>query len=287
MKQCRPWHLVALTLLVVMSQVDAAASQTRQTASNGTVVVVHGLEGFLADVYLDGSSTPALQGFEYRRVTDPLMLPAGTHRADLRQAGDPPSATPALSGSFTVTPDQTITVAALLSADGEPSWIAFANDAPPVEAGASLVRFRHFAAAGPVTFVLDGQQVLESIPNVTEDANVLPVKTTPGAHRVEVVDSNTGQVLVPAQSLQLTDQSADALYLTGKSETGTLGLLQQRTGVSPAAVQVLGTQVTPTQIAGGNSGLADRSENSLEWPLIAVAVALLVVALTTVSRRRA
>ena len=80
MKQCRPWHLVALTLLVVMSQVDAAASQTRQTASNGTVVVVHGLEGFLADVYLDGSSTPALQGFEYRRVTDCLLYTSPSPR---------------------------------------------------------------------------------------------------------------------------------------------------------------------------------------------------------------
>ena len=70
-------------------------------AALGTVVVVHGLVDFPADVYLDGASTPALSGFEFRRVTDALALPAGMHRADLRRAGQPVTAPPALSGSFT------------------------------------------------------------------------------------------------------------------------------------------------------------------------------------------
>jgi hypothetical protein len=280
-------EIAALVLVVVLCL--PAAGSARQQTENGTVVIVHGLEGFLADVYLDGSSTPALRGFEYRRVTDPLMLPAGAHRADLRAAGDPPTAPPALSGSFTVTPNQTITVAALLTEDGEPSWIAFANDAPPVAAGSSVLRLRHFAAAEPVTFMLDGAPVLESVSNISEDANVLPIMTTPGQHTVQVVDADTREVLVDAQTVQLADATPEALYLTGKAVPNTLGLLQQSTGTTLGNVEVLSAQVTPTQIAGGNSGLADprraADDSAPDDYLLAFGVALvLVVALPLVVR---
>ena len=103
----------ALCLAVTAGTVPAAAQSA--PGALGAVVIVHGLVDFPADVYLDGSTTPALSGFEFRRVTDPLALPVGVHRADLRRSGEAATASPTLSGTFTVVADQRVTVAASCS----------------------------------------------------------------------------------------------------------------------------------------------------------------------------
>ena len=233
-------------------------------AALGTVVVVHGLVDFPADVYLDGASTPALSGFEFRRVTDALALPAGMHRADLRRAGQPVTATPTLSGSFTVVAGQRVTVAALLDPEGKPSWIAFANDALPIDAARGELRFRHFAAAAPVRVTVDGQPALDQVTNLARSGQAAPISLAPGLHRIGVLDGATGAVLVADRELDIGAGLPVNLYLTGRAPTGgaaatagsVLTLLQE----VPAAPELKAVQVLPAVVPSGDSGLAAPSE---------------------------
>lgn len=270
-------------LVVGLAGAVPAAAQT--ATPTGTVVVVHGLVDFPADVYLDGSSTPALSGFEFRRVTDPLALPAGVHRADLRRAGDPATAPPALSGSFTVVADQRVTVAALPDSGGKPSWLAFPNDAQVVEPAKGELRFRHFAATTPVVVTVDGQPALSGVSNLAASGQAAPVRVDPGVHRVAVLDA-AGQPLVAAQDVNIGAGSLVNLYLTGLPASG-LALMQEPMG--PPDLKVL--QQTPSQVPGGNSGLAAAHvarprDAALPLAATAAAAALLICAGVALRPRR-
>ena len=78
----------------------------------GTVRVVHGLRGLVADIYLDGNL--ALPTFQPERATDPLAIPAGDHVVDIRSAGAAATDTPLLTQAVTV-----------------PGWVLRLADRPP------------------------------------------------------------------------------------------------------------------------------------------------------------
>ncbi len=286
--------IIALAGIAVLALAGSApaGAQAPPAAPLGTVVVVHGLEDFPADVYLDGATTPALSGFEYRRVTDALALPAGEHRADIRRVGEPFAAPPALSGSFTVTVGQRITVAALLDSAGKPSWLAFPNDAAVTDPTQGELRFRHFAATGPATVVLDGKALAAPITNLAATNPVIPVLVPPGTHTVAINDTATGATLVGSQQIEVGAGSVQNLYLTGKASSGRLGLLQEIPPVSGLA-QVASLQVLPSAIPSGDSGLlahpasATASGSTAAADVATVAVLLLAAAASvTVLRRR-
>ena len=262
----RPGPLFRRVLLPVVvlgvAAVPAVAPAGAQTPATGmgTVVVVHALEGVTADVYLDDANSPALQNFDFRRITDPLAVPAGKHRADIRKAGDPPTAPPAMSGEFTVDADQRITVAAILKPDGTPSWLAFPNDVWTTDAASAGFRFRHLAAASPVKLVLDGRTLPDTYTNLGVAAGQpVPITTTPGSHTLGLNDAATGAVVVPAQSFELPAGALANVYLTGKASPKTLALLAQTPTGPSGAAEVSGLQATPQIIATGDSGLADPS----------------------------
>jgi hypothetical protein len=244
-----------VSALVSVFALSMTSSAGAATADTGTVVVVHGLQGFAADVYLDGSSTPALSSFEFRRVTDPLALPAGSHRADLRKTGDPATAAPALSGTFDVVAGQRITVAAMLDPQGNPTWIAFPNDAWTSDSSNAEIRFRHFAATGPVTLTLDGKPVAQGATNLSQGAPPNPIAVAPGPHQLAVVDPTSGAVLVPAQNVVAVAGSIMNVYLTGRSDTSTLQLLLQSAETEAVAALAVGKVVLPDTINTGDSGL--------------------------------
>lgn len=225
----------------------------------GMAVVVHGLVDFPADVYLDGAATPALSGFEFRRVTEPVALPVGVHRADLRRAGEAPTAVPTLSGSFVVAAGQRVTVAALLDAKGKPSWLAFPDDATVRDGALGELRLRHFAAAGPVSVSVDGAVVLEGAANLARAGQSAPIVVAPGRHRVAIIDQATGATVVPEQEVTVTAGGAANLYLTGTAERG-LALLQE--GVEPPGPALGRLQAVPSSVPGGNSGLAASASAS-------------------------
>ncbi|MGH9271385.1 MAG: DUF4397 domain-containing protein, partial [Ilumatobacteraceae bacterium] len=74
---------------VAAAVATVAAGGVASTASAqeapGTVRVVHGLRGLVADIYVDGAL--ALPTFQPERSTDPLPLAAGDHVVEIRTGG--------------------------------------------------------------------------------------------------------------------------------------------------------------------------------------------------------
>jgi hypothetical protein len=254
-----------------------AAAQTGAppAAAVGTVVIVHGLDGVPADVYLDGATSPALAGFDPRRVTDPLALPVGRHQADIRRAGDPPDAVPLMSGTFFVVAGQRITAAALLDPQGAPSWLVFANDGWTMDGGGSALRFRHLAASGPVSLVVDGRPAGAPFTNLAVGSQGPPVSLSPGRHTVRVDDAS-GRPLVAEQAVTLSPGTITNLYLTGRADAGPLGLLAEAPTAASAGSEVVALQATPAFIATGDSGLAapradDGPAAAVRWSIVVLA----------------
>jgi hypothetical protein len=272
--------LIRSSILAVTLGALLAVPASAQTANAGlgTVVVVHALEGVTADVYLDGAQSPALQSFDFRRITDPLAVPAGDHRADIRKAGDPPTAPPAMSGTFTVTPNERITVAALLSPTGAPSWLAFPNDTWTTgDATKAAFRFRHVAATGPVKIAVDGSALPDTFTNLAVGNQAQPFVTAPGSHTLAVTDAATGSQLVAAQAFDIGPGSIINIYLTGKASPRSLALLAQADTAGSAAQQVAPLAQTPQVIATGDSGLADPGalpSTGSRWTALLVGLAL-------------
>jgi hypothetical protein len=240
----------------------------------GTVVLVHGLAGIPADVYLDGATAPALSGFDPNRVTDSLALPVGRHQADIRRAGDPPTADPLMSGVFFVVSGQRLTIAALLDPAGQPSWLVFPDETWTAD-GASL-RLRHLAAAGPVTLVVDGRPIATPFANLVAGNQVPATPLTPGRHTLRIDDATTGAPLVGEQSVTLAAGMVTTLYLTGRSATG-LGLLAEIPTAGSPVAEVQALQATPDFIATGDSGLAAAARGG-PGPGTATAAAVALVA---------
>jgi hypothetical protein len=266
--------LLAAGLAIVVGGVAPAGAQTG-SAAVGTVVVVHGLEGVPADVYLDGATVPALRGFDFRRTTDPLALPVGRHQADIRRAGDPPTADPLMSGVFFVVAGQRLTVAALLDPAGQPSWLVFPNETWTTDGGGSALRLRHLAASGPVALVVDGRPAGPAFTNLAVGNQVDPLPLAAGRHTVRVDDAATGATLVAEQAVTLAPGLITTLYLTGRVTSG-LGLLAEAPTAGSAGAEVRPLQATPGFIATGDSGLAAPGRD--EPSPVAFAVPLAVVA---------
>lgn len=253
-------------------------SGTAAAAESGTVVIVHGLQGIDADLYLDGASSPALTSFAFRRVTDPLSLQPGVHRADVRTAGAPATTPPLLSGTFTVVAGQRVTVTALLDATGRPSWLAFPNDAWTFMDPDAQVRFRHLAAAGPVNLVVDGAPTIRGAANVAASAPSSPLELAAGVHDVAVVDAASGAVIVPPKRIDVAGGSIVNLYLTGRADPASLELVLQGAVDEPAPTVAVAGRVLPDTIDTGDSGLLSPASGSRRaYGLFAAAVAASVV----------
>ena len=256
--------LVAAALLVAAGPPAAA-----KEGDMGTVTVVHAVEGLLADVYLDGSDTPALSGFEYQKVTDPMAVPVGVHTAAVFEAGaDPKTAQPVVTGSFEVEPGADISVVAQRDPEGTPSLVVFDNAVPPLGPGQAQLWVRHVAVAPPVDVLVDGQPTFDGVSNGAVEAAVIPA----GSREVTVRAATDGAVLVPPRTLDVT--GAEALYLVGSSDDQSLTLLTQSPAVSGAATG----GDAPTGVPGGDSGLvpAPGGSSSAGWVLAVAATALLV-----------
>jgi hypothetical protein len=270
------WRNGGLVTLVVAAVLLAAGPPAAAQGATGTVTVVHAVEGLQADVYLDGSDTPALSGFEYQKVTDPMAVPVGVHTAAVYEAGaDPATAQPVVTGSFEVEEGADISVVAQRDAAGTPSLVVFDNAVPPLAPGQAQLWVRHVAVAPPVDVLVDGQPTFDEVSNGSVKAAVVPA----GSREVTVRGATDGAVLVEPRTLDVT--GAEALYLVGSSDDDTLTLLAQTPATSPAA----GSGGVPTGVPGGDSGLlpAGGGSSAGGW-LLALAATALVIGLR--SRRR-
>ena len=103
--------LAALVLLVGMTSVTSAASR------KASVMIVHGLPGFTADVYVDGELL--LDGFKPTSTAGPLQLDPGSYGVDIREVGASPNSPPVLTGTLRLSSRSNISVVAHLTRSGE------------------------------------------------------------------------------------------------------------------------------------------------------------------------
>ncbi|MBA3803082.1 MAG: DUF4397 domain-containing protein [Acidimicrobiia bacterium] len=117
---------------------------------------MHGLRGLVADIYVDGQLV--LPSFHPRRSTDPIAIPTGDHRVEIRTPGAAMSKKPLLSRTVSVPSGFLGSLVAHLDAAGRPTLTAFPGDLAEVPAGQSRVVVRHAADAEQVHVRLDDRR---------------------------------------------------------------------------------------------------------------------------------
>ena len=254
-KRLLPAVALAFVLVPLLGLGTAGAQE-----ATGTVTIVHGFRGLVADVYLDG--TLILESFEPERATDPVQLAAGDHEVEVREAGAEASSAAAVAGTLAVPAGSNLSAVVHLSEDDEPTMTVFNNDVRAVPPGSTRLVVRHAAAAGPVAVNLDDAPLTGDLTNPNEAGREVPAAT----HRVSV--SAGSEVLLPPQDVPLQEGTAQYLYLIGSEDDGTVAWITQTVG---------GLQMVPAGVPTGNSGLAGESRDGGTSPALPLAAAFFVV----------
>lgn len=277
---------IAAALVVAMCSVPAMAEE----GPTGRVTAVNAVENVDADLYLDGSTTPSISGFRYSSLSEPLLLPAGSHTVALREAGAPATSAPLFEGSFDVGAGASLSLVAFRGASGLPRLVVFADEQPRRPSQA-LLRFRQVAQAPEVDVLVDGHRVLTSVPNAENQGAAPAVALSPGARSMSVVRAGTDEVLVPPQRVQLAGGGANSVYLIGsQSEGSSLAVVAEN---QSASLQSAVSQAVPAPsgVPAGASGLIDLDMDdpraiAKTLALTMVAGGALFLAIGTWSRHR-
>ena len=219
----RIFSLVGSALVVGVLAATPAAAQDAGTAS---VVIVHGLRGFTADLYLDGKLL--INTFQPERSTDPLPVPAGPHLVEIREAGAPADAPPALTANIDLVAGTRYDAVAHLNEGGAPTVTLFVDDVSAVPPGQARVAVRQTAAAPPIDIRYDQALAATGVANGTSSDAVLPA----GAYDLTVNTSGAAAPLTPTGAVTLPEGTATFMYLIGSAEGQTLDWLAvQATGL--------------------------------------------------------
>ena len=254
-RQFRSW-LVALGVVVAVLGGAATVEAQAPEPAPGSIRVVHGLRGLVADIYLDGALV--LPTFQPERATDPVAVPAGDHVVEIRSAGAAATDTPLLTQTVTVPAGFQGSLVAHLGADGNPILTAYADDLTPVPAGESRVVVRHAAAAEDVSVLLNEQPTFADVKPSAEASSLVGA----GAYQVSVTPLAGGAPLATPQNVQYADGTANFMYLIGSQANGSLGW---------AAVSIGNLQTAPTQIqTGDGSTISSPSGHGGTIALLAV-----------------
>jgi hypothetical protein len=260
----------ALGASVMATTTVVASAQT----ATGTVTVVHGLRGVVADVYIDGAL--ALPAFEPERVTDPIPVAAGPHRVEIRLAGAPASSPPAVTADVDVVADARQSIVAHLDNAGNPTVTAYLDDDSPIPAGEARAIIRHTAFAGPVDVSLNDSVVAPAL----AEPGTTSAEVPPATYQVSVWTPGTRDAVAAPQSADLSEGAATVMYLIGSAQAGTLSWI---------AEQLPGLATPPSRIQTGDSGLAAVSSGGGSFPMVPVVGGLglaMAAALSVVAVRR-
>jgi Domain of unknown function (DUF4397) len=256
----------ALTAGLVALPLAAPASAA---AESGTVTVIHGVPGLTVDVYVNGKAT--LTGFTPDTVTPPIALPAGTYTIDIRKAGDPPSTTPAITGTATLAAGANASLVAHLSGSGQPELTAYPNTTNGVAAGKARVVVRHDAAAPAVDVRADGQPVITNLTNPNQKS----LDVAAGTVSADVVLAGQSTAVIGPAALTLPPGTTTAVYAVGSAQQGNLHLLTQTVTDAPNAAAA-GT---------GGQAAAGSGPTALAVGLVAAGAAAAAVGARRLARR--
>ncbi len=260
-----------IALFMATTSVALIPSASGAQQATGSVRVVHGLRGVVADVYLDGALV--LETFEPERTTDALSLPAGPHQVDVRLAGSASDSAPAVSGTLNVPAGGFVSAVVHLTGASTPTMTVFADEATAVAAGQTRVVVRHVAAAPAIDVRLNQQVVASNLANTGQAATDVAAAT----YEVSVATAGTPEVITPPQNVPLTEGTANTMYLIGDQAAATLAWI---------AVQQAGLQTPPAAVQTGNSEVAGSDSGQvLQWGLVAAVITIMGLATFSVRRR--
>jgi hypothetical protein len=253
--------LAALVLLVGMTSVTSAASR------KASVMIVHGLPGFTADVYLNGELL--LDGFKPTSTAGPLELDPGSYQVGIREVGASPDSPPVLSGTLRLSSGSNISIVAHLTRSGDPTLSVFHNTFQQIPAGRSLLYFRNVAAVAPLSVRLDDRLVKRGL----REGGEWGVATAPGRHVIAFDSGAANDVLIPPTDIRLDEGVAQIVYVVGSAKADNLDLMVQ---------SVHGLHSTPSGVLTGDGGLGAEPG----FPFWAVGLMVAAGATLTVSTRR-
>ena len=216
-------------------------------ADNATVTVVHGIPATPVDVYVDG--TAALKNFQFKTVTNPITLPAGSHAIAVRPAGASPSSSPILSADENLTAGANVTLVANLKANGDPTLTPFVNYTSETPAGQARVVVRHTAAAPAVDVLAGNKVVVDNLINGKQAALFVPAGQLSAS---VAVHGTTTPVIGP---VSLSPQAGQTLivYAIGKASDNSLTAVTQSYDVGQMGSGSMGA---PNSVSAGTGGQA-------------------------------
>jgi hypothetical protein len=260
--------LLVLVVVVAMAPVSAAFEAQARPATT-TVTILHALPGFTADVYVNGKLT--LSGFKPETATDPLELPAGRYRIEIRDVGADPTSEPALAGTVTLKVGENVSIIAGLTVDGDPQLNVFRNALTRVPPGRARLIVRNVADVASIGVRLDGKRVFGSVRHGDQqNARLEPG----GPYQLEATVS--GDVAIGAEDLMLQEGTVGIVYAVGSARKGTLDFMFQT---------IRELQSSPTSVLTGDGGLATPPALPA-WALATMMLAALGLGLATVLGRR-
>ena len=261
---------LAATSVVVAGALFGVMPMASATPAPAVVVLVHGVRGLVADVYLDGQLT--LPSFQPERSTDPLSLPAGPHTVEVRAAGANASGDPLLRTVVTLIAGAHESAVVHLDANSQPVVTLFEDDVSVVAAGQSRIVVRHAAGTGPIDVSIDGRPTATALANGQQNVSVRPA----GSRQLAVTAG--GVTLLPAQTIPIAEGAVTFVYLIGSQGSGTLAW---------TAVKLAGVQTPPARVqTGDGSSRTSRDLAALALPIgLMIAGAVLGTGVTLAAGR--
>lgn len=225
---------IVFAFLVGMTNASPAAP------ARGSIMIVHGLPGFTADIYLDGELL--LDGFEPTSTAGPLRIAPGSYQVDIREVGASADSPPVLSAVLPVSAGSNISILAHLTRVGDPTLSVFRNSFERLPVGRSLLQVRHGAAAPTLSVRLDDRRVKEGLRQGREWG----IATDPGRHMIAFESETSDDVLISPTDIRLEEGVAQIVYVIGSAEGDSLDLMLQ---------SVRGLRSTPSGVLTGDGGL--------------------------------
>lgn len=256
--------IVVVGLVVLcLGMTDATSAAARK----GSVMLLHGLPGFTADIYLDGKLL--IDGFEPTAAAGPLRVAPGAYHVDIREVGAAADSDPVLSGTLRVAAGSSLSAVAHLDRSGDPALSVFDNAFAPLPAGRSLLRIRNVAQAPALTIRLDDRVVKRGL----RLGNDWGIVTRPGRHVIAVSSSTSPEPLIPGSRVRTDEGAATIVYVIGSQEADNLDLMVQ-------TVQGIGSAPSGVLTGIGDAGSASMPP----WAVVVVAAAAATLLLS--GRRR-
>ncbi len=238
-----------------------AATMSPAYAASSKVSVVHGIPDTPVDVYVNGEKT--LNNFKPGDVAGPLTLPEGEYDIALTKPGEAIDKAILKVDDAAVPGGANISLAAHLSADGNPQITPFVNDVSKVGAGKARLIVRHTAAAPAVDVRAGGKPVFEDLTNPKE----AKADVAAGSVKADVVLAGTDTVAIGPADLNLKEGTATIVYAIGSAEAKNLSVVAQT---------ISGLHSAPGGVPSGTGGQAGTGVDTWWYVLAGAGVLLLV-----------